>query len=497
MTTLSECVDLCGKWQGGSVQCSGGCPCDPPADAAKCERCVDGSVVAVGSGDCFDGNRVETTCFSCEGTCDENTDCPRGCKCVNGKCVRCVQTCCGECDEENPCPPQCECVDGECVPTVCCLPDPIDPLCPAYLIVHTDNCQGGTSQYAEYLLEFGDTGHSQEISLTGLECCGEGECGVLVRVRSSCAGYYGSGGVDCHFFVEYGDADGNWRSSPIYSQACACTNLLTFTVEQRDEGDCEEGEPEPAGFTRRHCSDSCLTAAECEDAGGCRTVGTTCEEQAANEEACLCEDPCKYYGACATYEWQIETLITPSDGEYHTFSGSATIRCFRNSRTELPTQLMLCGHISQSNDFSPPPAATETNYENYPPNFPPNQEGMWSFAEYGGWPEPTIFFGFAAPISLGGALEFACCDTFFNIAPPEYIYEPGTEDPVPRNGFAQTYVAVPNSDPPTAEYTGSVLMYYENGEPVYQTHVVLRVTLTRTYFRILTLEECECANPLP
>jgi len=221
------------------------------------------------------------------------------------------------------------------------------------------------------------------------------------------------------------------------------------------------------------------------------------------EAACLCEDACKYYGACATYEWQIETLIVPSDGSYHTYSGSATIRCFRNSCTELPTQLMICGQITESNDLGIPPLAPETNYENYPPNFPPFNEGMWSFPLNNPGPDAAdgkIFFGFATPQYLNGAPEFACCDTFFAIAPPGYTYEPGTEDPVPRNGGINgTYEPVPNSDPPTVEYTGSVLMYLDldTHEPVYQTHVVLRVTLTRTYFRILTLEDCECANPLP
>ena len=293
MQTFTDCVAACGKWQGAGVPCEDGeCPCDPPADAVRCQKCQDGSVYPVGAGDCWDSVREEKGCFSCGGSCGSDGSCPRGCKCVEGKCVRCVQACCGECSTENPSPPTCACVDGQSVPTSCCLPEPIQPCCPTFLLVSVDDCEGGTTQTSEVQLFFGVAGISQTVTLENLPCCESGACGLVCRVRASCQSRVETCGTECSLLIEYFDGNDTWSDTVAYAAACDCLGHIQLSVEQRDEGYCGTGEPEgePAP---RYCTDSCLSSAECVAAGGVVVSGQTCEDG-----PCGCSGPCDEENPC-------------------------------------------------------------------------------------------------------------------------------------------------------------------------------------------------------
>ncbi len=76
LETCADCEDAGGTFQGVGTECSGvsedECPCDPPADPALCEKCIDGvaTVRCTGSENCCDGTCVDGPCGDCAGDCE-------------------------------------------------------------------------------------------------------------------------------------------------------------------------------------------------------------------------------------------------------------------------------------------------------------------------------------------------------------------------------------------------------------------------------------------
>lgn len=77
-TTCSECEDLGGKFQGVDTECVGDsedeCPCEPPADPAECQKCVDALVTfycTTEKPNCCDGRCQTPPCPDpCPGQCE-------------------------------------------------------------------------------------------------------------------------------------------------------------------------------------------------------------------------------------------------------------------------------------------------------------------------------------------------------------------------------------------------------------------------------------------
>jgi hypothetical protein len=124
--TCADCEDAGGLFQGVDTECvDGDCPCDPPADPGKCEKCVDGEVVSRCPDDapnCCDGVCQAEECAGCE----TDEDCDEGQNCCNGQCT--PATCCNAfsdcptyglpCEDVFPGSPEL-CCDGACEPHAC------------------------------------------------------------------------------------------------------------------------------------------------------------------------------------------------------------------------------------------------------------------------------------------------------------------------------------------------------------------------------------------
>jgi hypothetical protein len=82
--TCSECNSLGGVFQGVGTACAGEggyeCPCDPPADPAECQKCVDGEAVSYCPESrpyCCEGVCRDAPCGACcdgEGGCDQQSE---------------------------------------------------------------------------------------------------------------------------------------------------------------------------------------------------------------------------------------------------------------------------------------------------------------------------------------------------------------------------------------------------------------------------------------